>query len=164
MAHFLVVGLGNPGKQYANTWHNLGALALKKIESINQTLHQEVKKQSNFILLQPKNFMNLSGIDVQQYCEKYKIPPENVIVLCDDIYIERGKIKVSKCNGDGGHNGLRSITQTLMSNAYTKIRIGAKPLDINQKGNTADYVLSQIDSNMEEILQEAAEKALELIS
>jgi PTH1 family peptidyl-tRNA hydrolase len=149
---WLVVGLGNPEGKYFDSWHNLGFRAAEefaarhKIEfkkKGNQSIASYIENGGKVFVLTPLTYMNLSGQAVVAAARKYKIPPENIIVFCDDVYIDVGGIRVSKGGSAGGHNGLKSVTELLGTADYIRVRIGAKPAgDI--RGNTADFVLSKI--------------------
>ena len=125
---YLVVGLGNPGKEYGMTRHNLGFetidyIAAQKGVKVNKLKFKGIYGELNLandkvILLKPQTYMNLSGDSVVEYCNFYKIPPENVIVICDDTALERGRIRIRPKGGSGGHNGLRSCIFMLKSEEF----------------------------------------------
>lgn len=130
----LLVGLGNPGAKYANTRHNIGVMAL---EAILQRFSLPNFKQAykglfssgevngeKVYLLFPQTFMNLSGESVQAAASFYKIPPERIFVLHDELDLAPGKVRIKKGGGDGGHNGLKSITQMLGTPDYWRVRMG----------------------------------------
>jgi PTH1 family peptidyl-tRNA hydrolase len=102
--------------------------------------------------------MNLSGQAVVAAARKYKIAPENIIVFCDDIYIDIGNIRVTAGGSAGGHNGLKSVNELLGTGGYIKVRIGAKP-DGEIKGNTADYVLGKIPAELKPLTDAAINDA-----
>ena len=146
----LIVGLGNPGSKYASNRHNIGFMAVDEI------LHRfsfakpkdkfsglfssgEINGEKVGILI-PLTFMNDSGKAVQAACSFYKIPPENVIVIHDELDIAPTKVKIKTGGGDAGHNRLRSITQMLATPNYTRVRVGiGHPGD---KSRVHSYVLS----------------------
>lgn len=148
---FLLVGLGNYGKEYLTTKHNYGFLLIDKIIARYKFIEQKNKFQSDFFLgnineqkiiaLKPQTYMNLSGnavFDVQNF---YKISTDNIWVFHDDLDIEFGKIKYKKGGGNAGHNGLKSI-DNLISPNYHRLRLGiGRPLNANYE--IADYVLSK---------------------
>ena len=158
----LIVGLGNPEGKYFQTWHNLGFLA---VEKLGPTLewkkrgNQLVAKMGNALLLKPLTYMNRSGEAVVALARKQGIPPENIIVLVDDLYIDKGHIRVARGGSGGGHNGLRSINQLLGSNQYIKIRIGIKPE--KPPYSLASYVLDKIPTEERTLIDEAINKAVE---
>jgi PTH1 family peptidyl-tRNA hydrolase len=164
---WLIAGLGNPEGKYFETWHNLGFKAAEKFASQNKL---EFKKKGNqcicdckigdnrVFVLKPLTYMNLSGQAVVAAARKYKIAPENIIVLADDIYIDVGSVRVKRGGSGGGHNGLKSVTELLGTGDYIRVRIGAKPL-CEIKGNTADYVLSKIPAEAKAAVEAAATAA-----
>ncbi|MBR2907171.1 MAG: aminoacyl-tRNA hydrolase [Clostridia bacterium] len=147
---YLVVGLGNPGKEYAETRHNVGfrfidALAQKQGVRIDRakfhSLVADVTLSGKRILLvKPQTFMNSSGIAVKEAADFYKIPPERILVVYDDISLDPGRVRVRKKGSDGGHNGMKSIIGHLSSDAFPRVRIGvgAKP---HKDYDLADWVL-----------------------
>lgn len=145
----LIVGLGNPGKEYLTTRHNVGFLALDTIAHItNLSLSENNKFRSavatgelahhKMILAKPITFMNLSGQAVQLICHYYKIPTSNIIVIHDDIDLELGQVKIKSGGGHAGHNGLKSI-DNCCGNGYWRIRIGVGRPKNNE--DVARYVL-----------------------
>lgn len=130
---WLIVGLGNPGTEYAATRHNIGFMAVDAIARHSDTVRFVSKFQSQmamgswqgekFILLCPQTYMNLSGRAVQAAMAFYKIPPENVIVLHDELDLPLGKLRIKKGGGANGHNGLKSIDEAVGAN-YWRIRLG----------------------------------------
>ena len=109
---WLIVGLGNPGKQYDGTRHNCGFLAIDRVKFRGLTAMATYAGQK-LCLLKPETFMNLSGIAVMQAANFYKIPPERVLVLFDDISLSVGRIRVRGNGSAGGHNGIKSIIGAL---------------------------------------------------
>lgn len=148
---YLVVGLGNPGKEYANTRHNAGFLAIDYIaERLGVRIDRArfkgfcaegVLAGKRVLLLKPQTFMNLSGEAVREAAAFYHIPPEKVIVLFDDVNFAAGRIRVRGKGSDGGHNGMKSIISQLASDAFPRVKIGVgeKP---HPEYNLADWVLS----------------------
>jgi PTH1 family peptidyl-tRNA hydrolase len=131
---YLIVGLGNPEKDYANTRHNMGFNVINKL---SEKYDIEVKKEKfkalfgtgtingeKVILVKPQTFMNLSGEAVQEFVNFYKIPLENMIIIYDDVDIEPGKIRIRKNGSSGHHNGMKSIIQCLSSEKFPRIRVG----------------------------------------
>ena len=148
---WLIVGLGNPGKEYDRTRHNCGFRAIDLLaESLGckidkgkfQGLYgQATYKGTKLFLLKPQTYMNLSGRSVLQMSAYYNIPPERIIVLFDDISLEPGRLRIRAEGSAGGHNGIKSIIQELGSQAFPRVKIGvgAKP---NPQQDLADWVLS----------------------
>ncbi len=148
---WLIVGLGNPGKEYVHTRHNCGFLAIEKMADklgckIDKGKFQGLYGQTNYLgkklfLLKPLTFMNLSGRSVLQLSAYYNIPPERIIVLFDDISLEPGRLRIRGDGSAGGHNGIKSVIQELGSQDFPRVKIGvgAKP---NPQQDLADWVLS----------------------
>ncbi len=170
MKKFLIVGLGNIGAEYANTRHNIGFKILDylaKKESLEfQTLKlgsiAEYKiKGKTLLLLKPNTYMNLSGKAVQYWMEKEKIEKENILVITDDLNIAFGTIRIKPKGSDGGHNGLKSIQQTLNTTDYPRFRFGIS--DDFKKGRQVDYVLGEWDEIEVEKLPERLELSAGII-
>ncbi|MFM6973002.1 MAG: aminoacyl-tRNA hydrolase [Alphaproteobacteria bacterium] len=157
---FLLVGLGNYGNEYLTTKHNYGFLLIDKIIARYKFIKQKNKFQSEFFLgsitdkkiiaIKPQTYMNLSGKAVIEIQNFYKISNENIWVFHDDLDIEFRKIKYKIGGGNAGHNGLKSIDQTI-SNNYHRLRLGiGRPLNPNYE--ISDYVLSKfLPNELEEI-------------
>ena len=165
---FLIVGLGNPGKQYEHTRHNCGFRAIDLLaESLGckvdkgkfQGLYgQAVYNGAKLFLLKPQTFMNLSGRSVLQLSAYYGIPPQRIIVLFDDISLEVGRLRCRADGSAGGHNGIKSIIAELGSQDFPRVKIGVggKP---HQDADLADWVLSGCTAQEEKALQTALENA-----
>ena len=131
---FMIVGLGNPGQQYIGTRHNVGFRMLDYfatkydmtfLESRWKALvARDVVWDTSLLLLKPETYMNLSGIAVSQAAHFYKIVPEDIIVMHDDLDIELGRLKIVSGGGDGGHKGIRSIVEHLGTKNFPRIKIG----------------------------------------
>ncbi len=144
----MIVGLGNPGADYLLTRHNIGFMAADFLaETLSATAWQKkfqgqlasaTLSGTDFLLLKPLTFMNLSGQAVAEASRYYKIAPEDVIVIHDDIDLEAGQVKAKQGGGDGGHNGLKSIDAHIGKN-YWRVRLGiGRP---EHKSEVSDYVL-----------------------
>ena len=148
---WLIVGLGNPGSDYVNTRHNAGfqavdALAAALGVKVNKIKFKALCAAANYrgqklLLMKPETFMNASGIAVEAAAHFYKLPPERVLVLFDDISLPVGKIRVRKSGSAGGHNGIKSIIAMLRTEDVPRVKIGvgAKP---HPDYDLADWVLS----------------------
>tara|TARA_B100001758_G_C18327260_1_gene566685 strand:- start:97 stop:660 length:564 start_codon:yes stop_codon:yes gene_type:complete len=167
---YLVVGLGNPGEQYAGTRHNIGfevidALAKEKeVEFKVDRLSEkaEVKfKGRNLILIKPSTYMNLSGKAVQYWLQKEKIPLERVLIISDDIALPFGKLRLKGKGSDGGHNGLKDIQQVLQTSAYSRLRFGVG--SEFSKGRQSDYVLGRWSDEESKLLPERINKSVDFI-
>ena len=166
--NWLIVGLGNPGKQYARTRHNCGFRAIDILaEKLNckvdkgkfQGLYgQATVNGKKLFLLKPQTFMNLSGRSVLQLSAYYSIPPQRIIVLFDDISLEPGRLRIRGDGSAGGHNGIKSIISELGSQEFPRVKIGvgAKP---HAEQDLADWVLSSFSASEEKSLQAALEQA-----
>ncbi len=174
--NWLIVGLGNPGREYEKTRHNCGFRALDlladqlgvKVDRLKfQGLYGQVSYGGKkLFLLKPQTFMNLSGRSVLQLSAYFNIPPQRIIVLFDDISLEPGRLRIRPDGSAGGHNGIKSIIQEVGSQAFPRIKIGvgAKP---NPNYDLADWVLSSFSSLEEKALavslDNAAKAALAII-
>lgn len=156
---YIIVGLGNPGEKYSRTRHNAGFLA---IDYLSQKYSADVKQlkfksligeakieEHRALLMKPQTFMNNSGEAVGEAAKFYKIAPENVIVIVDDIYQAPGRMRIRKNGSAGGHNGLKSIIEHLGADTFPRIKIGVgeKP---NPEYELADWVLARIPKADEE--------------
>ncbi len=172
---YLVVGLGNPDKKYENTRHNTGWLALDYIADKYNCRVNRVKYKSfvgecklgsaKVMLMKPATYMNNSGQAVVEAMNFYKIPPENIIVIFDDISLDVGKMRIRLKGSDGGQKGMRSIITLSGSDKFPRIKlgIGAKP---NPNWDLADWVLSKFADDEMKTMQtvfDNAAKAVELI-
>ena len=172
---FLIVGLGNPGKQYEHTRHNIGfdvmdALAEKYNISISEKKHKALCGKGvingvKVVLAKPQTYMNLSGESVAELLSYYKMDPEEeMIVIYDDIDLDPGQLRIRKKGSAGGHNGIKNIIQELGTQKFVRIKVGvgAKP----QGWDLADYVLGRFGSEDRKLVDEAQDracKAVELI-
>lgn len=167
---WLIVGLGNPGSKYDGTRHNAGFRALdaycaKSGQRIDRMKFKALVGEGQFggkrvLFLKPQTFMNLSGEAVRDAAEFYKIPPERILVIFDDISLDVGRIRVRPKGSAGGQNGVKNIIYHLKSDAFprVKIGIGAKP---HPDYDLADWVLSKFQGEDADRIQSAAERAME---
>ncbi|MGK9367710.1 aminoacyl-tRNA hydrolase, partial [Melioribacter sp. Ez-97] len=163
-----VIGLGNPGKEYENTRHNIGFIVLDRFADLhnlnfkpeyNYLISEGSIGSSDFILVKPVTFMNLSGLAVKNLLRKYEIPTEEMLVITDDIYLEAGRLRIRKSGGDGGHNGLKSIIEHLESNNFPRLRFGiGEPGDLT----LSEYVLSPFPEDELKTINSSVEKAVQL--
>jgi len=152
----LIVGLGNPGKQYENTRHNIGFRVIDKLvadfgaRDVSKSSFQgKLFKTSNILFLKPLTFMNLSGNSLQMVKNFYKIELEDIIVVHDDIDLPFTALRFKNGGGHGGHNGLRSI-DAMIGKEYNRVRMGVgKPL---HKSQVVDYVLHDFSQDEEKII------------
>ena len=159
----LVVGLGNPGKEYEKTRHNIGYMFLDYITnnakfSINRKFnameYMTTIDNECIMFIKPLTFMNLSGEAVRKYANFYKIIPENILVIQDDLDMDLGKYKLLFNRGDGGHNGIKNIILNLKSKQFLRLKIGISKTN----GDTKDYVLGKLNNKECDILATVFEK------
>ena len=170
---FMIVGLGNPGKQYENTRHNAGfmagaALAKDLGVSVTRLRHRALTATADIgghktLLMLPQTYMNLSGEAVGEAARFYKIPPERVLVISDDVSLPIGKLRIRKGGSAGGHNGLKSIIQHLGTDQFPRIKIGVgeKP---HPDYDMADWVLSKFTGEDLKTIQVAVKKAADAVA
>lgn len=168
---WLIVGLGNPGSQYAQTRHNAGWVALDKIATVCRAADWRADKSGALItqcmigdhkimLVKPQAFMNLSGVATQQIASYYKVPPANIIVLHDDMDFAIGALKVQFDRSGAGHNGVLDIIEKLGTQAFHRVRIGIGP----KVGDGADFVLQKFSTGELSTLREALDKITECVT
>ena len=170
MNKFLIVGLGNIGAEYVNTRHNIGFKVLDFIankevagfDNLKLGAVAELKiKGKTFILLKPNTYMNLSGKAVKYWMDIEKIGLDKVLIITDDLNLSFGTIRIRSKGSDGGHNGLKNITQVLNTQEYARFRFGIS--DAFKKGKQVDYVLGNWDEEEKTKLPERLETASEII-
>lgn len=169
---FLIVGLGNPGDKYEYTRHNVGFITVDRLcvedsFKINKIKYKSLMGEVNLnghrcIVIKPQTFMNNSGEAVREVASFYKIPPENIIVVFDDISLPCGKIRIRRKGTDGGHNGIKSIIYHLKSDKFPRIKVGvgAKP---HPDYDLADWVLSTFKKDEFEEIKTAAVNSCQAI-
>jgi PTH1 family peptidyl-tRNA hydrolase len=168
----LIVGLGNPGKEYENTRHNTGFKCLDLVSSklgvsvnrkaFSALIGKTTYKGEQIILMKPQTYMNLSGDAVQPAAAFYKVPPERVLVVSDDVSLPLGKLRIRASGSAGGHNGLKSIISRLGTEAFPRVKVGvgAPP---NQDYDLADWVLSGFHGQDAKVIAEATERAADAL-
>jgi PTH1 family peptidyl-tRNA hydrolase len=167
---FLIVGLGNIGSEYKNTRHNVGFKVLDKLAEQSGIFFSndrfanvaEMKyKGKTLILIKPTTYMNLSGKAVNYWLQKEKILPENMLVITDDIALPFGKIRLRPKGSDGGHNGLKSINESINTQNYPRLRFGIG--NNFQKGRQAEYVLGEWNEEELKTLDERIDVATQVV-
>ena len=165
---WLIVGLGNPGKEYERTRHNCGFMAVDILADklgckVDKGKFQGLYGQCNYggtklFLLKPQTYMNLSGRSVLQLSSYFSIPPQRIIVLFDDISLDVGRLRCRADGSAGGHNGIKSIISELGSQGFPRVKIGVggKP---HENADLADWVLSGFSANEQKELKSALERA-----
>jgi PTH1 family peptidyl-tRNA hydrolase len=170
---WLIVGLGNPGREYERTRHNCGFRCVDILADslgckVDKLKFQGLYGQANYggrkiFLLKPQTYMNLSGRSVLQLSAYFNIPPQRIIVLFDDISLEPGRLRIRADGSAGGHNGIKSIITELGSQAFPRVKIGVGPKP-NPNYDLADWVLSTFSAGEEKAmavsLKNAADSAL----
>ena len=168
---YLVVGLGNPGKEYENTRHNIGFKVLDCLAKQFNTFFvsdklgevAEIKhKGRTLVLLKPSTFMNLSGKAVNYWMQKEKIHIQSLLIVTDDLALSFGTLRLRGKGSDGGHNGLKSVAYTLNSTEYARLKFGIGN-DFN-KGQQVNYVLNEWSAEETVTLNDRIEVACEIIT
>ena len=163
----MIIGLGNPGKEYVNTKHNVGFMV---IDAIAKELNETVEKKQcqaltqvvnwdgeKILLVKPQTYMNLSGDSIRDFCSFYKIPPENLLVIYDDYDLPKGKVRIRASGSAGTHNGMRSVIGETGLTNFARIRIGIRDEEVNIP--IINYVLSEVRKEDYEVFGSACKKA-----
>ncbi|MBR1544735.1 MAG: aminoacyl-tRNA hydrolase [Alphaproteobacteria bacterium] len=157
----LIVGLGNIGTEYENTRHNIGFMTVDKLKEDYDFPNFKEKnkyfftKKGDIILAKPTTYMNLSGEAVLALSSLYKIKPEDIIIIHDDLDLETGRIKIKQGGSNGGHNGLKSIDKTIGVN-YHRVRIGIDhPRNFTPKIDVVNYVLGKFKTEEKEKIEKS---------
>lgn len=168
---YLIVGLGNPENEYSHTRHNMGFDTINQIAKNNNIqitknkfkglCESTIIQNQKVILLKPQTYMNLSGESVKEVAEFYNLKPEEIIVIYDDIDIEKGHIKIRKKGGAGSHNGMKSVVEELQSTDFARIRVGIGQPEF--KSDMINYVIGKVSQEEQEILQQGVEKAAKAV-
>ena len=165
---WIIVGLGNPGKEYEHTRHNVGFRAVELAAGQLKTKIDRLKFKAltrlvtwngqKLLLVEPQTYMNLSGAAVSALATYYKVKPERILVIFDDISLPVGKIRIRRDGSAGGHNGIKSLIQSLGTDQFPRIKVGvgAKP---HPDYDLADWVLSKFSAQEEKALAPALENA-----
>ena len=171
---WLVVGLGNPGKAYAGNRHNVGFMVADLLASRvgakfgrNKRAHADVAEGRlgfggpRLILVKPLTYMNLAGAPVAQLAQFFKVPVENVVAVHDELDVPYGQVRVKRGGGEGGHNGLRSMSKSLGTKEYARVRFGIGRPPGRQ--DPADYVLSDFGSAERKELEFLVDRAADVV-
>ena len=168
---WLVVGLGNPGRQYEQTWHNAGFMALEILSQRHKIALDRIKFKGIFgrgriagatvILLKPSTFMNRSGESVQEAAAYFKVPPDRILVIYDDLDIATGHVRMREKGSAGSHNGMRSIVQALSATEFPRIRVGIGPMPA--EWDLVRYVLSEIPSDQRDSFWDGLNRAADAV-
>ena len=156
----MIVGLGNPGNEYENTRHNIGFMIVDNYankyhldrfkEKFNGLYTKVYRNGEYYILLKPLSYMNLSGNVVGKFASFYKIKPEDILIIHDDLDLPVGKIKVKAKGSSGGHNGIKSIISALHTEVFPRFKVG---ISKNNNIDTKDYVLGKFSKDDLTILE-----------
>lgn len=166
----LIVGLGNPGKSYSNTRHNIGFMCIDKLceffnvkldsKKFNGLYTQFNYKGEKIMLLEPQKYMNLSGEVIRPFIDFFKISIDDVLIICDDLDTEVGNIRLRYKGSSGGHNGLKDIEKHLGTQNYKRIKIG---ISNNKMIDTKDYVLGKFNKEENKIIENSINKIPNII-
>lgn len=165
---YLVVGLGNIGPEYSKTRHNMGFMVLDAWSQASNTAFNTMRygdvaeihlKGRTVYLLKPSTYMNLSGNAVRYYLQKLPIPTDRLLVICDDINLPFGRLRMRKNGSDGGHNGLKNIAECLETENYARIRMGVG--HEFSTGAQADYVLGNLSEEEMKEMDNLSEKVIQ---
>lgn len=161
----IIVGLGNPGKKYLRTRHNMGFMVIDKlsqqlemecIQNKFQSLFCKKADQEEIILLKPQTFMNLSGIAVKEAANMYKCQIQDIMIVCDDLDLPLGKLRIRRTGGCGGHRGLESVAASLGTTDFPRLRMGiGRP----KFKDTSGFVLSVFSAEEDVVIAESIEEA-----
>lgn len=167
----LVVGLGNPGKQYEKTRHNIGFMAVDKLaedlqitidkSKFNGLYNEAVIENEKIIILKPQSYINLSGEVISSFVNYYKIDINDILIIVDDMDLEAGLYKLKYKGGSAGHNGLKNIEQHLKTQEYKRMKIG---ISHNNLPDSKDYVLGKITPDQMEKIMPILEKVPSIIN
>jgi PTH1 family peptidyl-tRNA hydrolase len=169
-----VIGLGNPGRRYTGTRHNVGFVLVRRMarrwgakfrtRKYGAKIAEVMRNDERLVLAQPQTYMNSSGTAVRQIVEAYRIPPQNLVVVYDDLDIPVGQIRLRKIGRAGSHKGMCSIVAEIGTAAFPRLRIGIGPL--GQGDEATEFVLSPFSREELPVLEDAlvrAEEALEMV-
>jgi PTH1 family peptidyl-tRNA hydrolase len=169
MSFQLIVGLGNPGRQYEDTRHNVGFMVLDRLAAASGAAFQSSPKWqchlaklpgSGTLLLKPQTFMNLSGRAIRQVLAFHKWPPESMLVVYDDAALPLGTLRFREKGSAGGHNGIKSILEHLGTDAFPRLKIG---IGGSQPGNMVGHVLGKFSPDERPLLENTLATALEAV-
>ena len=170
---WLVVGLGNPGSKYESTRHNMGFLAVDMLAEQEKFKFNKLRFKAwtatvelggeKVLVMKPQTYMNLSGESAGEAARFYKIPPEHVLVISDDISLPTGKLRIRAGGSAGGHNGLKSIIQHLGSDQFPRIKVGVgSPQRADH--DIVDWVIGKPMGEDQKVLLQTLEKAAKAVS
>jgi len=165
----LIIGLGNPGKEYQNTRHNIGFNAVDKIAEFLKVTFDKKKfggryaevtyNEEKVILLKPEKYMNLSGEVIREYVSYFKVDISDILIIYDDLDTEVGKYRLRQQGGSGGHNGIKDIEQHLKTQTYNRIKIG---ISKDTEFTTRDYVLGKFSKEEQLLIDKVLNEMVEV--
>ena len=168
---FLILGLGNPGPEYAHNRHNLGFMVVDELAARHGIRVQERTRLAlvgqgpllgqQVVLAKPRTYMNLSGQAAQSLAARFQVPPSRILVLVDDFTIPLGRVRLRKEGGTGGHNGLASLLECLGTRDFPRLRLGVGP--IPQGLDQIDFVLGNFEPEQEEARQALVERGADAV-
>lgn len=164
---YVIAGLGNPGKKYENTRHNMGFITIDQLAEKHNIKADKLKFKAlvgegriagqKVLLVKPQTYMNLSGESIREVMNFYKLEPENLVVIYDDIDIEAGTLRIRKFGSAGTHNGMKSVVYQLQSDRFPRIRLG---IGSQKKGDLVDFVIGGFSKEEVPVLEEAVKNAV----
>ncbi len=164
---YVIAGLGNPGKKYENTRHNMGFITIDQLAEKHNIKTDKLKFKAlvgegriagqKVLLVKPQTYMNLSGESIREVMNFYKLEPENLIVIYDDIDIEAGTLRIRKFGSAGTHNGMKSVVYQLQSDRFPRIRLG---IGRQKKGDPGNFVIGGFSKEEVPVLEEAVNHAV----
>jgi PTH1 family peptidyl-tRNA hydrolase len=169
MSFHLIVGLGNPGRQYEDTRHNIGFMVLDRLAAASDVAFQSSPKwqcqfakipDSGTLLLKPQTFMNLSGRAIRQVLAFHKWPPESMLVIYDDAALPLGRLRFREKGSAGGHNGIKSIIEHLSTDSFPRLKIG---IGESHPGNMTGHVLGKFSPDERPLVENTLATALEAV-
>ncbi len=165
-----VVGLGNPGRRYVGTRHNVGFEVVDLLARSNRGGRFQERFQAEIaefhadsgkvLLVKPQTFMNLSGLSVRQVADFYQLPLADVLIVCDDVHLPLGKLRIRARGSAGGHNGLRDIQAHLGTTEYARLRVGVGSAG---EGELVDHVLSRFRPSEQAVMDDALQLAAQAV-
>ena len=171
----LIVGLGNPGKEYLANRHNIGFLCVNQLAKQNNIILDKKQGKARVgtgiiggipvILAKPQTYMNASGLSVISLLEKYKLSPDDLIVIHDDLDLPSGKIRIRSGSGAAGHKGIKSIIGSLGTQDFTRVRIGISRPEIQEDTaeTVVDFVLGDFDKGERTLINQTIQKISEVV-
>ncbi len=166
---YLIAGLGNPGREYQMTRHNIGFHAIDRLADLYGIKVNKLKYKSLWgecaiggekaIIVKPQTYMNLSGEAISEFARFYKIEPDNIIIIHDDVSLAPGRMRIRPKGSAGGHNGLKSIIYCLSSDEFVRIKIGVGAPE-HKEYDLADYVLGHFTKDEIPVLEEVIDRSI----